>query len=187
MTVLTDKEIRDMVENGWLGVTPFDPSLINPNSLDFRLGRSFGSVRPNVQPQVLDPLRPNTFKTDIEQHDKYILRPGQFVLATTIETFSFNGNPSGKHPFGLAAQVMGKSSLGRLGLNNSSVAGWIDCGFFNSEITLEIKNDGHYPIILTAGMRIGQLVIYKTAYPKKSYKATGRYNNQNSAQGSKGI
>ena len=52
--------------------------------------------------------------------DTYVLLPGQFVLATTMEYFNLPDN--------LTAFVEGRSSLGRMGLFIQN-AGWVDPGF----------------------------------------------------------
>lgn len=80
--------------------------------------------------------------------EKYILLPGQFVLATTMEYFELPDN--------LTAFVEGRSSLGRMGLFIQN-AGWVDPGF-KGEITLELFNANRCAIELNAGRRVGQLV-----------------------------
>lgn len=80
--------------------------------------------------------------------EKYILLPGQFVLATTMEYFELPDN--------LTAFVEGRSSLGRMGLFIQN-AGWVDPEF-KGEITQELFNANRYAIEINAGRRVGQLV-----------------------------
>ena len=106
--------------------------------------------------------------------DTYILLPGQFVLATTMEYVSLPDN--------LTAFVEGRSSLGRLGLFIQN-AGWVDPGF-QGEITLELFNANRCAIELKAGRRVGQLVFAEmddTAL--KPYN--GKYQGQKGATGSR--
>ena len=105
--------------------------------------------------------------------DKYILMPGQFVLATTMEYF--------KLPINITAFVEGRSSLGRMGLFIQN-AGWVDPGF-EGEITLELYNANRCAIELQAGRRVGQLVFATmTDVPNNIYR--GKYQGQQGATGS---
>jgi dCTP deaminase len=64
----------------------------------------------------------------------------------------------------LAGRIEGKSSLGRLGLQVHSTAGFIDPGF-SGTVTLELSNDNRRPIKLYPGMKIGQLCVYRLTSP----------------------
>ena len=73
---------------------------------------------------------------------------GQFILASTVETFNI--------PMMLSAQVSGKSSWGRMGIMVHVTAGFIDPGF-SGKITLEIVNMGHAAVALPTGKPIAQI------------------------------
>lgn len=88
--------------------------------------------------------------------NEWLLEPGQFILASTLEFVAI--------PDWLAAQVDGKSTLGRQGVPVHMTAGFIDAGF-QGKITLEIKNLGYEAIPLTAGMKICQLILHKLSSP----------------------
>lgn len=178
---LVDRQIKEMVESGELVITPFDPTLINPSSIDVRLGKYV--TKTDIAPGYfsIDPQNKNTFIDYTYTIDSsYILNPNEFILGC-LEEFI-------KIPNGLCAQVKGKSSLGRLGLDNSSVAGWIDNGF-PGVITIELKNISKHPIKLTPGMKIGQIVFFKTDEPDVPYhiKESSKYVDQKPGQGSKGV
>lgn len=139
--------------------------------MDIRLGNTFSIVE-DLSTGVItlkDEVRYKTINTDT-----YILLPGQFVLATTMEYVSLPDN--------LTAFVEGRSSLGRLGLFIQN-AGWVDPGF-QGEITLELFNANRCAIELKAGRRVGQLVFAEmddTAL--KPYN--GKYQGQKGATGSR--
>lgn len=104
----------------------------------------------------------------------YLLLPGQFVLATTMEFVAL--------PDDLTAFVEGRSSLGRMGLFIQN-AGWVDPGF-QGEITLELYNANRFAIELKAGRRIGQLVFAKMDRAARNpYR--GKYQGQTGATGSR--
>lgn len=88
----------------------------------------------------------------IKQNGMFILHPRQFALGSTFEYIQI--------PKGLMAYVIGKSTLGRMGLIIAT-ATKVDPGFKGC-ITLEIINDGEVPIVLRPRMSIAQLVIHET-------------------------
>ena len=100
----------------------------------------------------------------------YELVPGQFVLAETVEIFNM--------PEHVAGQFALKSSRAREGLGHM-LAGWIDPGFNNSRLTLELKNERQLQRIpLWPGMRIGQIVFHKMSQlALVSYREVGNYNS----------
>ena len=169
MTVLCDWQIRAQCEGGM--VAPFDPELINPASLDVRLGRHIRIESVASTELILLDLG--------SDQDPYMLRPGQFILAETIETFHL--------PDTIAAQFMLKSSRAREGLEHL-MAGYCDPGWHGSKLTLELHNSRQlHPVAIWPGMRIGQMVFQRMDQPPlRSYAQTGRYNNDATVQGSRG-
>ncbi len=169
--VLSDGEIIEYLSTKELVVEPIERSQIQPASIDVRLGNTF-CVADDSATSIIrlnDEINYRTFT-----QDKYILLPGQFVLATTVERITL--------PSHLTAFVEGKSSLGRLGLFIQN-AGWVDPGF-SGEITLELFNASRFAIELHAGNRIAQLVIAKTG--KEALNPySGKYLNQRGATGSR--
>ncbi len=169
--ILSDKTIKKMMEEGTLVISPVDENQIQPASVDVRLGDTFSIVEDSSTGIItLDsPIQYKTIKTDT-----YILLPGQFVLATTMEYF--------KLPDNLTAFVEGRSSLGRMGLFIQN-AGWVDPGF-QGEITLELFNANRCAIELKAGRRVGQLVFAEMDdVALNPYR--GKYQGQRGATGSR--
>ena len=149
-----------------LVIEPFRESHLQPASYDVSLGGSFILKRKEDEP--IDIKKSNGGYRKIKG-DTFILYPNNFVLATTIEYISLPDN--------LTAEVQGRSSIGRLGLNVQN-AGWVDPGFCG-EITLELFNSSRNPIKLEKGMRIAQL-IFAECYPvSKPYN--GKYKGQRGA------
>lgn len=169
--ILSDKTIIEMLENEKISIYPIERNQIQPASVDIRLGDTFTSVSDEFENVIsLD----RTIPYKIIKTDKFILFPGQFILATTMEYFSLPNN--------LTAFVEGRSSIGRLGLFIQN-AGWVDPGF-EGEITLELYNANRYPIELCAGRRIGQLVFSKLDCDCLN-PYNGKYQNQKGATFSK--
>ena len=116
----------------------------------------------------------NKINYKIIKTNKYVLLPGQFILATTMEYFELPDN--------ITAFVEGRSSLGRMGLFIQN-AGWVDPGF-KGEITLELFNANRCAIELQSGRRVGQLVFAKMD-DKALNIYNGKYQGQRGATGSK--
>lgn len=177
--ILVDREIERLATKQGM-IAPFDSKMLNPASLDVRLGRTFTTVMRNKNYPYIEASRPETMHTVTYENDKILLKPGQFILGTLVEYI--------KLPRRICARLMGKSSLGRLGIDNSSVAGFID-NEFEGALVIELFNHSNNPILLKEGDRIGQLLFYGTDDPKVSYKekATSKYRGQSPGQPSKGI
>lgn len=172
MTILADWEITALCEGGM--VTPFDPALVNPASLDVRLGHRIMIEQAGSDEMLLHDMG----RFGVTAADPLMLRPGQFILAETVETFHL--------PDTIAAQFMLKSSRARSGLEHL-MAGYCDPGWHGSRLTLELHNSRQlHPVAIWPGMKIGQMVFHRMAQPLRSYAVTGRYNNDASVQGSRG-
>lgn len=169
--IISDQTIRNMLSHGTLEISPLTEAQIQPASVDIRLGNTFSIVEDH--PSGIITLDSEiTYKTITT--DTYILLPGQFVLATTMEYISL--------PDDLTAFVEGRSSLGRMGLFIQN-AGWVDPGF-KGEITLELFNANRCAIELKAGRRVGQLVFAAMDKPALN-PYNGKYQGQTGATGSR--
>lgn len=169
--ILSDHTIMYNVVDNRLAIEPLDPKQIQPASVDIRLGNTFAIVE-DFPDGIVTMDSKIAYKTITA--DRYVLMPGQFVLATTMEYF--------KLPDNLTAFVEGRSSLGRMGLFIQN-AGWVDPGF-EGEITLELFNANKCAIELKAGRRVGQLVFAEMDKPAL-HPYNGKYQGQKGATGSK--
>jgi dCTP deaminase len=149
-SVLSDGTIRRLVAEGRVRVEPYDDAMVQPASIDLRLGSSFrvfhnhriGAI------DLADPPKNLTEHVVIDDGGSFVIHPGEFVLGTTQEYVEL--------PDDIVARIEGKSSLGRLGLIVHATAGFVDPGF-KGTLTLEITNLTRVPIILWPGKPIAQL------------------------------
>lgn len=169
--ILSDKTIMSLLQKGTLSITPLQDNQIQPASVDIRLGNTFSIVE-DSSTAILTLSEKILYKKI--HAEKYLLMPGQFVLATTMEYI--------KLPNNLTAFVEGRSSLGRMGLFIQN-AGWVDPGF-SGEITLELFNANRCAIELQTGRRIGQLV-FAQMDQEALHPYRGKYQEQRDATGSK--
>ena len=162
--ILPDHEITVLCQQQAL-VSPFDPRLVNPASLDVRLGE-----RLMIETADSDLLQIVSIAGYTKQNP-FLLQPLEFCLAETLEVF--------RMPSDIAGQFVLKSSRAREGLSHA-LAGYLDPGWTGSKLTLELHNIRRlHPIKLWPGLKIGQVVFHLlTEHPTQSYLDTGHYNFQ---------
>lgn len=171
---LTGLQIEQEVINKKIKITPFYKNQLNPNSYDYRLAPLLRILKTNNLingKPCLDPKK--RMKYEIVEISKrgYVMLPGTAYLGHTIEKF-------GSRNF--ASLVTGKSSVGRLFLQNHMCAGLIDQGFYG-HITLEITVE--LPTVVYPGMRLGQIFWFESIGNVELYR--GKYQYNNSARPSK--
>jgi len=149
-SVLSDGTIRRLVEEGRIVIDPWDPELVQPASVDVRLGDSF-RVFHNHRVSAID-LRdvPENLTEEVIVPDgePFVIHPGEFCLGRTLERVELADD--------IVSRVEGKSSLGRLGLIVHATAGFVDPGW-KGTLTLELNNLTRVPIKLWPGLLIAQL------------------------------
>lgn len=165
--ILVDHELKKLCSENQL-VTPYDESLVNPSSIDLRLGKT-----------ILLDCKEGFKEYDITGYTKekpFRLKPLSFCLAQTLETVKIpECNTSWLHL---------KSSRAREGLSHS-LAGWIENGF-NGVVTFELFNLRSKVFVpLYYGQKIAQLVVGETKKPSSVYN--GKYQNATTVEASKDV
>src|ERR687885_3069120 len=165
--VLSDRTIRRLVDEGRIGIDPYDDELLKPSSVDVRVDRYFRVFHNARYPyiDVKEPQEELTELVEVGDDQPFILHPGEFVLGSTLERVVL--------PDDLVARLEGKSSLGRLGLLIHSTAGFIDPGW-DGHVTLELSNVANLPITIYHAMKIGQLSFMQLTEPASApYGSSG--------------
>lgn len=194
--ILSDGEIRAAIEGG--GIV-FDPELpadyldvaLTTSALDLRLGdelqfyRDLTEVVPVglADAAVIDPSKQGALPDLVKKWgttrsiagSHYDLPPHTFVLGATLERVHLPESSC------IAARVEGKSKMARLGFVVHMTAPTIHCGFLGN-IVLEINNFGPYPIRLTPGMAVCQLVFERVGQPPLTTQTT-QFQGQSGAAG----
>ena len=173
--LLSDRDLVSEIKSDNLALEPFAPELMQPSSIDVRLDRFFRvfnnhlytHIDPSVQQDDL------TAQVEVADGEAFVLHPGEFVLASTLEVITLGDQ--------LAGRLEGKSSLGRLGLLTHSTAGFIDPGF-SGHVTLELSNVANLPIKLWPGMKIGQLCIFRLSSPAEHPYGSAVYGSRYQGQ-----
>ncbi len=149
--VLSDRDIVKALEEGRIGIAPF-PDLavqLGSVSVDFRLGRTFMMFE-HSRHSFIDPRHPQSIgdamrTIEVEGDDPFIMQPGDFALASTMETLEL--------PDDLLGRLEGRSSIARLGITVHSTAAVFEPGW-NGTATMELSNLGRMAVALYPGMRI---------------------------------
>src|SRR4029077_5992924 len=146
-----------LLEEGRIEIEPYDPSLLQPSSVDVRVDRYFRVFRNSRYPYIDVKAEQDDLTELVEIDDEpFILHPGEFVLGSTLERV--------KLPDDLVARLEGKSSLGRLCLLIHPTAVFIDPGW-DGHVTLELSNVANLPITIYPGMKIGQISFMQMTEP----------------------
>jgi dCTP deaminase len=176
--VLSDRDLKKGLTSGQIVIKPA-PDLkvqLGSCSIDLRLGSVF-RVFEHSRHAYIDPFKKSisddvTREIKINNKDPFIIQPGDFVLATTVEYIEV--------PDDLTGRLEGRSSIGRLGVVIHSTAANIECGF-RGHITLELANMGKMPVALYPDMRICSISFEQLSspaqipyYKKKSAKYVGQ-------------
>lgn len=149
--VLSDRDIRIALEEGRIKIDPA-PDLekqLGSISIDFRLGNTF-MVFEHSRYSYIDPRHPSSIGDamrtyHVEDDEAFIMQPGDFALASTIESLELPNN--------LLGRLEGRSSIARLGITVHSTAAVFEPGWIGTA-TMELSNLGRMPVALYPGMRI---------------------------------
>jgi dCTP deaminase len=173
--LLSDRDLTKELADGQLKLQPYEAALVQPSSIDVRLDRWFRVFNNHLYTHIDPAIQQDdlTAMVEVEDGQPFVLHPGEFVLASTLEVISLGQQ--------LAARLEGKSSLGRLGLLTHSTAGFIDPGF-SGHVTLELSNVANLPIKLWPGMKIGQLCIFRLSSPAEHPYGSSVYGSRYQGQ-----
>jgi dCTP deaminase len=143
--ILTGRKIREGVEDGDISISPFDSTLINPNSYNYRLDKNILVAKPGV----IDPRLPLAFERREIGESGFLLEPNNLYLANTYEDI-------GSRRY--TTTLIGRSSLGRLGLFLQITA---DLGHIGTGHKWTLELHVVQPLIVYFRMRIGQVAFWE--------------------------
>ncbi len=162
--ILSDRDIERYLAEGRIKLSP-PPDLstqLGSCSIDCRLGSTFlifeYSRNAYIDPRAPSALADSMRKVVVPEGEAFIMQPGDFVLASTIESLEL--------PDDLLARLEGRSSLGRLGIIVHSTAAVFEPGW-QGTATMELGNLGRMPVALYPGMRICSFVFEQLTSPAR--------------------
>jgi len=177
--ILSDRDIKKALEDKRISITPLldYATQLGSCSIDLRLGSAFRvfdySRYPYIDPTRKDYSNEITKEVVVADGENFIMQPGDFVLAVTLEKVTI--------PPDLMGRLEGRSSLGRLGLVVHSTASIFDPGWDGKPV-LELGNLGRMAISLTPGMRICAMTFEELSSPAEvpyTKKRDAKYKFQN--------
>lgn len=179
--VLSDRDIKKALKTGLITISPAPDftTQLGSCSLDLRLGTSFRvfehSKNAYIDPSKKDYSNEITREIVLQKGEKFIMQPGDFVLAATLEHVTICD--------ALMGRLEGRSSLGRLGIVVHSTASIFDPGWDGKPV-LELGNLGRMAVALTVGMRICAMTFEQLSSPSEmpyGKKKNAKYKKQEGA------
>lgn len=139
--ILSDKTIKDYIAMEKIKIFP-DVNLkdIRPVGIRLHLGDEL-LIPHDGQTVDLDSTEDIRFDRISILEKGFTLKPGQFILGSTLEKFQV--------PRNIVCHVDGRSTIARIGLAIHCTSGIIDGNFEEARtIVLEMKNQGPFDIVL---------------------------------------
>lgn len=148
--ILSDNDIRRMLNDGQISIEPLDEGQIGPASVDLTLGDEWYFFKDEYKRMVVD-LKDTGFQEafEMKRAPEITLRPGELCLGKTLERIRLPNNVMGK--------LEGRSRYARMGVIIHTTSALVQPGSDNHQV-LEIVNLAPFPIKLHSGMRISQVV-----------------------------
>jgi dCTP deaminase len=167
--LLSRRDILDRINKKSVRFDPaVPPEAIRQVSVDLRLGPTFTIFKERGHVAAIriskELFTENEDLWIAQPEGPYILHPGKFVLAQTLERVTL--------PRDLMGLVEGRSSWARLGISIHVTAPKIDPGY-NNHITLEMGNHGGTPVMLEPGQTPCQLMLLSLSRPLKDDELYG--------------
>ncbi len=163
--ILSDIDIKKALKDKRIVIKP-TPDLkvqLGSCSIDLRLGYLFRifdhSKYPYIDPYKKDYGEEITKEIKLKAGQQFIMQPGDFVLAATLENVKIPDNMMGR--------LEGRSSLGRIGIVVHSTASIFDPGW-DGKCVLELGNLGRMAVALTPGMRICAMTFEELKSPSET-------------------
>ena len=169
MAVLGREAILQAIEQGSIAITPFNPDLVGPASVDLTLApffRVFRKVHEVIEVREDTDYRTLTEKIEVPEGEHILIMPGETVLGITQERLRLGP--------GLCGWLEGRSRFARLGLMVHISAPFMGPGI-DSQQVLEMSNFGPAPLAVTPGLPVCQFV-FQRLEGKEHYE--GRFAGQ---------
>lgn len=148
--ILSDNDIRRLLKEGKMKITPLSDDQIGPASVDLTLSDEWYFFKDEYSRMVVD-LSKVGFQEAFEgkRAKEITLKPLELCLGKTAERITL--------PKDLMGKLEGRSRFARMGLIIHITSALVQPGSDNHQV-LEIVNLAPFPVKLHAGMRISQVL-----------------------------
>lgn len=154
--LLSDRDIKRLIEKGDLKIEPFDSEQIRQAGVDLTLSDEWFFIKEDLK----EPVDLNDFAihkhTNSVRAQKVVLEPGKMCLALTRERVHMPNN--------LIGIMEGRSRFARAGLTVHITSNIIQPGSKNRQI-LEMVNLGPKALLITSGTRITHIFFLRMTSP----------------------
>lgn len=171
--VLSSTIIKEYVQAGMILVEPaFDEAQLRPFGLRVHLADEVlvPEINQRIDLSAEHPRNPIFAKINLSL-SPLVLKPGDFVLASTAEAFKLNSN--------LVGRLDGRSTLARLGVMIHCAAQSIDSSHNSPRaVVLEITNVGPFEITIPRFYAVGMMMFETVVFPRDPTIEQDQYENQ---------
>lgn len=163
MSSFSDRDILESIRKGEFSIDPLVLEHIQPASIDLTLDKNISVFSGS------EPVDAVVSEGDIKARSKdlvipeegYVLAPGMMISGYSSETITLSTFVNG--------MILNRNSLASIGID-AAITAFANPGYSGKK-SIVIRNGGQAPVILKAGMRICQLVIFSLKSPSiRSYK-----------------
>jgi dCTP deaminase len=171
--MLSDADIKRVIESGELKVSPYSSQWIRSSGITMHLGAELLKPQTGHVVDVRKPEPPPYDSIIITDDKPYALQPGEFILGHTYQNVTVGNS--------LGFMIEGRSTLARVGLTIVQTAMMVYPGHSDRPVTLELANHGPNPILLYPKMKIARVVLFELKTPSaERYDDKGKYRYQQS-------
>lgn len=165
--VLSDSDIRKLMAEKKILISPFSDEQLGPASVDLTLSGKFWKFKKRYVKKTVDLLQIDFNEaTEPVSSESLELAPGEMCLGLTLEKITLSAD--------IIGHLEGRSRYARMGLAVHVTSSMVQPGSDNHQV-LEIVNMSPSRLVIHKGMRISQVVFEKLDSPTtKPYAKFGK-------------
>ena len=147
--ILSNHDIANCLDKGFLKIAPFDPEQLRGASYTLTLGSVAFKLAPK---EYIDTRNVKQEHQEFEiTAEGYTLQPGEFIIGTSAETITLDDR--------LAGMLSTRGSAAQIGLDVILSSTFMEPRS-NGPMALEIKNNSNIPIKLFPGIPIVKAIFF---------------------------
>ncbi len=165
--VLSDNDIRKLMAQKKIVITPFSEEQLGPASVDLTLSGKFWKFKKQYVKKKIDLSRTDFREaTELLLSESVELSPGEMCLGLTLEKITIAND--------IIGHLEGRSRYARMGLAVHVTSSLVQPGSDNHQV-LEIVNMSPFKLVIHKGMQISQVVFERLESPTdKPYARFGK-------------
>ena len=157
MSMLSDEDIKNVLNSKELIIEPFDDSYLRGAGLTLHLDQNLLKPKAGRVVDVKNGIYPDYEEITITDEKPYQLEPGEFILGATYQKVTVGNS--------LGFFIEGRSTLARVGLTIVQTAMLVYPGHKDRRVTLELANHGPNAILLYPKMKIARVALFELKKP----------------------